>query len=190
MLAVSHYGLGFTSPLADNIAKNVIGLGIGTVFRFWTYRTWVFTSGSRSRFFGRSASRDGLPSEEQREDRRLLLEQLQPAAVRLRQIAGDGEADARGVAAADGPLEDPRAEVGAGRPGPSSVTSTTAWLPVTRVRSATVPPPCISEFSISAASTWATAPGRADGPQSRACPSGRSPGPRCGRPGATPRAAA
>lgn len=44
-------------------------------------------------------------------------------------------------------------------PGPSSVTSTTTWLPVTRVRRATVPPPCISEFSISAASTWATAPG-------------------------------
>ncbi len=50
----------------------------------------------------------------------------------------------------------PRSE---GTPGPSSVTSMTAWLPVTRVRSATVPPPCIREFSISAASTCATAPG-------------------------------
>ena len=52
-----------------------------------------------------------------------------------------------------------RAPRSGGTPGPSSVTSTTAWLPVTRVRSATVPPPCISEFSISVASTWATAPG-------------------------------
>ncbi|MBZ6476026.1 GtrA family protein [Streptomyces griseocarneus] len=42
ILALSHYGLGLTTPLADNIAKNVIGLGIGTVFRFWSYRTWVF----------------------------------------------------------------------------------------------------------------------------------------------------
>lgn len=42
ILGLSHYGLGLTSPLADNIAKNVIGLGIGTVFRFWSYRTWVF----------------------------------------------------------------------------------------------------------------------------------------------------
>lgn len=42
VLAVSHYGLDFTSPLADNVAKNVIGLGLGTVFRFWSYRTWVF----------------------------------------------------------------------------------------------------------------------------------------------------
>ncbi|GAA2722678.1 GtrA family protein [Streptomyces luteosporeus] len=42
ILALTHYGMGLTSPLADNISKNVIGLGIGTVFRFWSYRTWVF----------------------------------------------------------------------------------------------------------------------------------------------------
>ncbi|MFF4158507.1 GtrA family protein [Streptomyces sp. NPDC001678] len=42
ILALSHYGMDLTSPLADNIAKNVVGLGIGTVFRFWSYRTWVF----------------------------------------------------------------------------------------------------------------------------------------------------
>ncbi|WP_130798359.1 GtrA family protein [Streptomyces otsuchiensis] len=41
-LALSHYGLGFTSPLADNVAKNVVGLGIASLFRFWSYRTWVF----------------------------------------------------------------------------------------------------------------------------------------------------
>ncbi|MFF3767941.1 GtrA family protein [Streptomyces sp. NPDC001922] len=42
ILALSHYGFGFTSTVADNVAKNVIGLGIGTAFRFWSYRTWVF----------------------------------------------------------------------------------------------------------------------------------------------------
>ncbi|MEC4018775.1 GtrA family protein [Streptomyces sp. H27-D2] len=42
ILALSHYGFGFDSTLADNIAKNVIGLGIGTVFRFWSFRSWVF----------------------------------------------------------------------------------------------------------------------------------------------------
>jgi len=42
-LAISHYGLGFTSPLADNIAANVVGLGLATTFRFWSYRRWVFT---------------------------------------------------------------------------------------------------------------------------------------------------
>ena len=41
-LALSHYGLGFTSPFADNVAKYVVGLGLGTLFRFWSYRTWVF----------------------------------------------------------------------------------------------------------------------------------------------------
>jgi putative flippase GtrA len=41
-LAISHYALGFTSTLADNIAANVIGLGLGTAFRFWSYRRWVF----------------------------------------------------------------------------------------------------------------------------------------------------
>ncbi len=41
-LAISHYALGFTGPLADNIAANVVGLGLATAFRFWSYRRWVF----------------------------------------------------------------------------------------------------------------------------------------------------
>jgi putative flippase GtrA len=41
-LAVSRYVLGFESALADNIAANVIGVGLGTLFRFWSYRTIVF----------------------------------------------------------------------------------------------------------------------------------------------------
>ncbi|HXH36646.1 MAG TPA: GtrA family protein [Plantibacter sp.] len=41
-LFVSHYVLGFTSLLADNIASNVIGLGLGTLFRFFLYRFWVY----------------------------------------------------------------------------------------------------------------------------------------------------
>lgn len=42
-LAVSHYVLGLTSPLADNIAANVVGVGLGTVFRYLCYRYVVFT---------------------------------------------------------------------------------------------------------------------------------------------------
>ena len=38
----SHYALGLTSPLADNISANVVGLALGTMFRFWSYRRWVF----------------------------------------------------------------------------------------------------------------------------------------------------
>ena len=41
-LWVSHYLLGFESALADNISANVIGLVLGTIFRFWGYHNWVF----------------------------------------------------------------------------------------------------------------------------------------------------
>ncbi|HET6920316.1 MAG TPA: GtrA family protein [Jiangellaceae bacterium] len=41
-LGISRYALGLSGPLADNVAANVIGLGLGTLFRFWSYRRWVF----------------------------------------------------------------------------------------------------------------------------------------------------
>jgi putative flippase GtrA len=46
-LAISHYGLGqiwpaFRSPLADNVSGLLIGTGLGTLFRFWSYRRFVF----------------------------------------------------------------------------------------------------------------------------------------------------
>lgn len=41
-LWLSHYVLGFTSLLADNISTNVVGLLLGMIFRFWLYRVWVF----------------------------------------------------------------------------------------------------------------------------------------------------
>lgn len=44
-LWISHYLLGFTSLLADNLATNGIGLVLGTAFRFTFYRIWVFKPG-------------------------------------------------------------------------------------------------------------------------------------------------
>ena len=41
-LWISHYLLDLTSPIADNISANVVGLALGTLFRFWSYRKWVF----------------------------------------------------------------------------------------------------------------------------------------------------
>jgi putative flippase GtrA len=46
-LAISHYGLGsvwseFQSPLADNISGQFVGTAVGTLFRFWSYRRFVF----------------------------------------------------------------------------------------------------------------------------------------------------
>jgi putative flippase GtrA len=41
-LAVSHDLLGLTSRLADNISANGVGLALGTLFRYVTYRRFVF----------------------------------------------------------------------------------------------------------------------------------------------------
>ena len=97
VLALSHYGLDYTTPLADNIAKNVLGLGLGTLFRFWSYRTWVFkergatppesapwtpsaegeageAAAVPAGVVGATASRAvGVAAEEESEDRRQLL---------------------------------------------------------------------------------------------------------------------
>lgn len=45
-LAFSHYLLGHTSGLADNIAKNGFGLVLGMVWRFWSFKRWVFRPAS------------------------------------------------------------------------------------------------------------------------------------------------
>ena len=42
-LWVSHYLLGYTSLLADNISTNVDRALLGTAFRFLLYRLWVFS---------------------------------------------------------------------------------------------------------------------------------------------------
>jgi len=46
-LAISHYGLGqvwpaLRSPLADNVSGQLVGTAFGTLFRFWSYRRFVF----------------------------------------------------------------------------------------------------------------------------------------------------
>jgi putative flippase GtrA len=41
-LVLTHYVIGWTSPLADNLSANVVGMALAMVFRFWTFRTYVF----------------------------------------------------------------------------------------------------------------------------------------------------
>lgn len=41
-LWISHDLLDMTSRLDDNISANVIGLALGTAFRYWSYRHFVF----------------------------------------------------------------------------------------------------------------------------------------------------
>ncbi|WP_046469768.1 GtrA family protein [Allosalinactinospora lopnorensis] len=41
-VGVTVYLLGFEGELAYNISGNVVGVGLGTLFRFWSYKKWVF----------------------------------------------------------------------------------------------------------------------------------------------------
>jgi putative flippase GtrA len=43
-LGISHYVLGFDSKLADNVAGNGVGMALGTAFRFWSYRRFVWAA--------------------------------------------------------------------------------------------------------------------------------------------------
>ena len=41
VVAIVHYGLGLTDTFSYNVA-NIIGIGIATCFRLYSYRRWVF----------------------------------------------------------------------------------------------------------------------------------------------------
>lgn len=58
-LAVSRYLLDLDSALSDNVAANVIGLALGTLFRFWSYRRWVFPKIAEDPDGGASAAPEG-----------------------------------------------------------------------------------------------------------------------------------
>ena len=48
-LAVSRYGLNLRSQFADNVSANVVGLVLGTAFRYVMYRYVVFSPGTKER---------------------------------------------------------------------------------------------------------------------------------------------
>jgi putative flippase GtrA len=41
-LGISRYVLGFESKLADNVSGTIIGTALGTLFRWWAYRKFIF----------------------------------------------------------------------------------------------------------------------------------------------------
>ncbi|MGW0862109.1 GtrA family protein [Streptomyces sp. NPDC002611] len=43
VLYAATYGFGWNTPLQNNIFK-FVGIGVATLFRFWSYRTWVFVA--------------------------------------------------------------------------------------------------------------------------------------------------
>jgi putative flippase GtrA len=111
-LAFSHYVLGMTSALADNVSANVVGLALGTAFRYLAYRTWVFTGEDASagvaaataagagarRDEGTAREHDGRverpwhTGQEHGEDRRPALRELEPAAVSSDEVTGERQA--------------------------------------------------------------------------------------------------
>jgi putative flippase GtrA len=62
-LYVSHYVLGLTTPLADNISANVIGLGLGSAVRFVLYRQWVYSPDRRHAAPTASAEARAVPAD-------------------------------------------------------------------------------------------------------------------------------
>lgn len=71
-LAISHYGLGQLSPvfqtkLADNISGQLVGTAVGTLFRFWSYRRFVFP--------------DAAPTEEGPDDEARVTDVTSPSST-------------------------------------------------------------------------------------------------------------
>jgi putative flippase GtrA len=42
VVGFTYYVLRLHGPLAYNVSANIVGLGLGTLFRFWSYQKWVF----------------------------------------------------------------------------------------------------------------------------------------------------
>ena len=45
-LAISYYGLHQHSTLSENVSANGFGLVLGTLWRFWSFKRWVFVKGT------------------------------------------------------------------------------------------------------------------------------------------------
>ncbi|MFF7182654.1 GtrA family protein [Streptomyces sp. NPDC008121] len=66
VLYAATYGFGWDTPLQSNVFK-FLGIGVATLFRFWSYRTWVFRT---------------LPAREAVQTAEAFLEQAPRQAVR------------------------------------------------------------------------------------------------------------
>ncbi|MBO9578210.1 MAG: GtrA family protein [Microbacteriaceae bacterium] len=103
-LHISHNVLGLTSPLADNISKNVVGLILGTAFRFLMYRFLVF---SPKRKDGHSRLR--REAEKRAFDEAALVAAIDPGAAGFLEdaandVVADGDADGGGETGSENPL--------------------------------------------------------------------------------------
>jgi putative flippase GtrA len=72
ILYTATYGFGWDTPLQSNVFK-FLGIGVATLFRFWSYRSWVFRA---------LPAHDAAPSAES------FLEQRRPAPEPVRHRVG------------------------------------------------------------------------------------------------------
>jgi putative flippase GtrA len=60
-IGITYYLLGLTDKLSYNIAL-VIGIGLGTLFRFWSYRRWVWVEPAAATAEAGAGQRQPLPT--------------------------------------------------------------------------------------------------------------------------------
>ncbi|MEV0374788.1 GtrA family protein [Streptomyces sp. NPDC050636] len=66
ILYAATYGFDWDSPLQSNVFK-FLGIGIATLFRFWSYRTWVFrTLPARDPLMSAASAESHLADDSQR----------------------------------------------------------------------------------------------------------------------------
>lgn len=118
VVAVDVFGL---RDLGGQTVARVIGIVLGTLFRFWTYRTFVFRTELDEEFGSAQPAQPEQPAQtgsarvglgqEQGEQDRLPLDQLEPAPVALGKVAGQPQAES-GALGADRAFEDVRGNGG------------------------------------------------------------------------------
>ncbi|MFD4278488.1 GtrA family protein [Streptomyces cyaneofuscatus] len=69
VLYLATYGFDWNTPVQSNVFK-ILGIGIATLFRFWSYRTWVFKALPAAR---------PLPDKEAARPAERFLEQRRPS---------------------------------------------------------------------------------------------------------------
>lgn len=84
-LYAATYGLGLDSPLASNVFK-FVGIGIATLFRFWSYRTWVFRAAPAREAVASAESFLENPEPYLQQDRQAYLEDEDRPTRQFRQV--------------------------------------------------------------------------------------------------------
>ncbi|MFF6908513.1 GtrA family protein [Streptomyces sp. NPDC012389] len=77
VLYLATYGFDWNTPVQSNVFK-ILGIGLATLFRFWSYRTWVF----KTLPVQPPAEQEAVPSAERFLEQRRSTETVEPDPVR------------------------------------------------------------------------------------------------------------